>query len=320
MCIPRLHQNRRSSVSRMLSSGYLLLTCTARPLVISELFPIGNHNPPEVPARNVPITQELDDEFANILAKDYCQGLDAILETTWFSSNNNALSRILADPSLHEEAIFFVETVRGKHGQEQMASIFSQEARLIWRMLGVCKNALPATNGTNGAAPSNPEDDLALREVRARFDILEALLTYQSPQSNPLHNVSYPPEIAAHRRPELDFWHELGNFVLCADNDSPMPGNADYALSTMRTVLNAIETRDALYSIAIARRIGNRLSGFPTHIPPPTDGNPENDVNKLNVAMGFISFESRSGSQQVTARICDMSMLSWSVSRTPAPR
>jgi hypothetical protein len=80
-----------------------------------------------------------------------------------------------------------------------------------------------------------------------------------------------------------------------------------------------VETRDALYSIAIARRVGNRIGGFPSNIPPPLDPNPENDINKLNVAMGFISFESRSGSQQVTSRICDMAMLSWTVGRAPAP-
>jgi hypothetical protein len=199
-----------------------------------------------------------------------------------------------------------------------MAGIFSQEARLIWHMLGVCKHSPPVANGTNGVASANPEgDDLSLREVRARFDILEALLTNQTLPANPLHHISYPSDVPAPKRAELDFWGELGTFVIHADNEAPSPNPVDYALSTMRTVLQAQETRDALYSIAIARRLGNRIGGFPNSIPPsPADSNPESDLSKLHVAMGFISYECRNGSQQVTARICDMAMLSWTVSRS----
>jgi len=196
-----------------------------------------------------------------------------------------------------------------------MAGVFSQEARLIWHMLGVCKNSSPVANGTNGVASANSEsDDLALKEVRARFDILEALLTNQSLPANPLHHISYPSDLPVPKRAELDFWGELGNFVIHADNDSPAQNPVDFALATMRTVLHAQETRDALYSIAIARRLGNRIGGFPNSIPP--EQNPETDLGKLNVAMSFISYECRNGSQQVTARICDMAMLSWTVSRS----
>jgi hypothetical protein len=286
-------------------------------LNITDIFPIGNHNPPEVPPRGEPIPRELDDEFAKMFANDYCFGLDAVLETKWFSTNNNGLNRILADKALHEEAIHFVETIKWKQNSADMAGIFSQEARLIWHMLGVCKHTTPAMNGTNGTTPANAEiEDLALKEVRARFDILEALLTNQTLQSNPLHQISYPADIAAPKKSELDFWGELGNFVVHADSESaPTTGPVDVALSTMRTVLHAQETRDALYSIAIARHLGNRLRGFPTSLPPVTDQHPEHDLSKVHVAMGFISYECRSGSQQVTARICDMAMLSWTVSR-----
>jgi hypothetical protein len=286
-------------------------------LNITDIFPIGNHNPPEIPARQGPIPQDLDDEFAKIFANDYCQGLDAILETTWFSTNNNALNRILADKSLHEEAIHFVETVKYRTNSADMAGIFSQEARLIWHMLDVCKHAPPVANGANGVASANSEsDDLLLREVRARFDILEALLTNQTLAANPLLHLSYPSTVLDEKRPELDFWRELGNFVQHSDNESPPPNPADFALSTMRTVLHAQETRDALYSIAIARRLGNRVGGFPNSIPPaPAQPDPDSDLSKLHVAMSFISYECRNGSQQVTARICDMAMLSWTVSR-----
>ncbi|KAF2472028.1 uncharacterized protein BDR25DRAFT_324552 [Lindgomyces ingoldianus] len=290
----------------------------AKRIKITDIFPIGNHNPPEIPPRTSPIPPELDDEFAKILANDYCLGLDAILETKWYSTNNNALNKILADRSLHEEAVAFAETVKYQHNSFDMARIFSQEARLIWHMLGVCKQNPPATNGTNGTAPANAEnEDRSLKEVRARFDILESLLTNQNLETNPLRQISYPADVDIQKKAEIDFWEQLGNFVVYADSDSAPAGAVEQALSTMRQVLQQIEARDVIYSIAIARSSGGRVRGFPNSLPVPVDQNPESDPNKLNVAMGFISHECRNSTQQVIARICDMATLSWTVSRAP---
>ncbi|KAF2686580.1 hypothetical protein K458DRAFT_297967 [Lentithecium fluviatile CBS 122367] len=286
-----------------------------KPLNISDIFSIAHHNPPEVPARPTPIPPELDDEFATIFAKDYCIGLDVMLETKWFSTNNNALNRLFANRALHEEAVFFTETVKYRTSASDMSGVFSQEARLIWHMLASCKHPDPALNGTNGAAAVD-NDDLALKEVRARFDILEALLTNQNMESNSLRQLSYPQDIPEMKRAELEFWEQLGEFVVHADSDSAPPGASDYALGRMRSVLNAHEVRDAIYSIAIARHAGNRVRGFPNALPAVVDQNPESDLTKLNVAMSFISHECRSGTQQVIARVCDMAMLSWTVSRS----
>ncbi|KAF2651918.1 hypothetical protein K491DRAFT_74937 [Lophiostoma macrostomum CBS 122681] len=290
-----------------------------RRLNITEIFPIGNHHPPEIPPRMGPIPQELDDEFAKIFTNDYIGGLDALLESKWSSTNSNALNRILSDKSLHEEAAHFADVIKYRSHTDEMAGIYSQEARLIWHMLGVCKQQAPTTNGTNGTSPADlAAGDLSLREVQARFDIVEALLTNQNLPSNPLHHISYAPDsLVGPKKLELDFWEALGTFVVCADNESSPANAADNALATMRNVLQAVETRDALYSIAIARYFGNRIRGFPNSLPPAPGDNQETDLNKLHVAMGFISYESRVGSQQVIARICDMAMLSWTVSRAP---
>lgn len=239
-----------------------------------------------------------------------------MLETNWYSTNNNALSRLFADKTLHEEAIFFTETVKYRTSASDMSGVFSQEARLIWHMLGSCKHPVPAASGTNGTAPVGTEnEDLSLKEVRARFDILEALLTNQCLASNPLLQITYPPDLPESKRSQLEFWQQLGEFVVHADNDSSPSGPAEYALGRMRSVLAAQEVRDAIYSIAIARHVGNRVRGFPNALPAALDQNPENDIVKLNVAMSFISHECRNGSQQVIARVCDMAMLSWTVSR-----
>jgi hypothetical protein len=265
------------------------------------------------------VPPEIDEEFTKIFINDYCQGLDVMLQTTWFSTNNNAINRIFTNRTLHEEAAFFTETIKFKSGAADMTGVFSQEARLIWHLLGSCKDPSPATNGAKqeGSAPSFPEsEDLALKEVRARFDVLEALLTNSNLESNPLRQVTYPADIHEDKKHEVDFWQHLGDFVQAAGNDSAPPGAADHALATMRTVLRVQEVRDAIYSIAIARHLGSRLGGFPNALPPSMDQHEDSDLNKLLVAMSFISHESRAGSQQVLARICDMAMLSWTVARS----
>ena len=256
----------------------------------------------------------LDEKFTQIFVNDYCQGLDVMLQTTWFSTNNAALNRVFADRSLHEEVAFFTETIDYKSSNTDMTGVFSQEARLIWHLLGTCKHLPPTTNGSANAFAK--AEDLPSREVRARFDILQALLTNQSLESNPLRQTSYPADIPESKRAEVDFWLHLGDFVQHSDSDTAPAGAADHALATMRGVLHMQEVRDAIYSIAIARHYGDRIGGFPNALPGPMNQHAESDLNKLLVAMSFISHESRQATQQVLARICDMAMLSWTVSRS----
>lgn len=247
---------------------------------------------------------------------DYCQGLDVMLQTNWFSSNNNALNRVFTNQALHEEAAFFTETIQEKTGAADMTGVFSQEARLIWHLLATCKHSQPTTNGNHGSPNQTEGDSIAVKEARARLEVLEALLTNGNVTSNPLRQLSYPADLPDTKKAEVDFWLQLGEFVLFAGSETAPPGAADYALSTMRGVLQVQEVRDAIYSIAIARYCGSRIGGFPNALPPPPMNNhDDSDINKLLVAMSFISHESRSGSQQVLARICDMAMLSWTVAR-----
>jgi hypothetical protein len=282
-------------------------------LSIQDMFGICNHSPPEVPQRTSPVPREVDDEFTRIFINDYCQGLDVLLETNWFSANNNALNRVFSDRSLHEEAAFFTETIKYKATADtDMTGVFSQEARLLWHLLSTCKHMVPATNGSQSDG-----EDFSIREARARLDVLEALLTNQNLDSNPTRQLAYPPGLDEEKRSQVDFWQHLGDFVQYSDSDTAPPGAADNALAVLRGVLRMHEVRDAIYSIAIARHYGSRIGGFPNALPAPVNQPPESDLNKLLVAMSFISHESRAASQQVLARICDMAMFSWTASRMP---
>jgi hypothetical protein len=280
-------------------------------LNIVDIFGICNHSPPAVPPRITPIPPETDEEFTKIFVNDYCQGLDYTLQTTWFTVNNNALDRVFSDRALHEEAAFFTETMKAKTGTADMAGVFSQEARLIWHLLCTCKHMTPHSNGYA------EHDDIYLREARARLDVLECLLTNQNMVSNPLRQLSYPLDLQDPKKSEVDFWLYLGDFVQYSGSEHAPQGAADYALAGMRNVLLLQEVRDAIYSIAIARHCGSRVAGFPNALPASMNPQEDNDLNKLVVAMGFISLESRQSSQQVLARVCDMAMLSWAVARSP---
>lgn len=251
-----------------------------------------------------------------MFGKDYCLGLDSMLETNWFSTNNNAISRVFNDQTLHEEAYFFVETVKIKTGtSSDVSQVFSQEARLIWHLLGTCRIPPNGANDPGKAEHGELHDDLPLKQVRARFDILEALLTNQTLVANPMRQMSMPPGLSEEENDKWAFWDQLGEFVVHANTEATIDGPAEIALFKMRSVLKAREVRDAIYSIALARQLGNRVRGFPDGVPHPVDHNPDNDINKLSVAMSFISHECRSGTQQVIARVCDMACLSWRVSR-----
>jgi len=256
------------------------------------------------------VSREVDNEFTRIFLNDYLSGLDVILETNWFSTNGNALNRVFSDRNLHEEAAYFTETIRFKTSDSDMSGVFSQEARLLWHLLGTCKHNAPTTNG---AVPES--EDLLLREARARFDILEALLTNQNLDSNPTRQLAYPTGLDEEKRMEVEFWQHLGDFVQYSDSDNAPPGAADNALAVIRGVLRMHEVRDAIYSVAVARHYGNRIGGFPNSLPSASAHHPDSDLSKLCIAMTFISHESRSATQQVLARICDMAMVSWNVSR-----
>jgi hypothetical protein len=271
-----------------------------------------------VPPRNSPVTPEEDAELTEVYTKDYVNGLCHILETDWFINNNNGLNRVMGDKELHEEALFFVSTCRSYDIQQyDMANqITSQEIRLVWHFLGVCRQNLPSTNGVNGSTPIKEEDpQLSVREVRGRLDVLEALLTNERLESNPLLKLSYPGNIDNAKRAQVDFWANLGDFVVNADNESAPPDAVDRSLAAMRDILQQIEARDVIYSIAIARVAGNRVPGFPHNLPPPRSNDPNDEVNKLNIAKGFITDESKRSREQVITRICEMCLTSWTMSR-----
>jgi white-opaque regulator 2 len=188
-------------------------------------------------------------------------------------------------------------------------SIRSLEARLVWQLATLPRLASSAQSG-NGLS----NDPLTL-ELLSRITTLEHLLTGQFLPSN---QIPYPPspdhQQDARKYQQQKFWHYLGRFASIRD-DTPSPNalrDIEESLSVMRAILQMLENRDVLYSMAIARHIGGRYADFhpPRALIPQTE-NPEEDTKKLQIAQTFISQEDQKGTTQVIQRVCGMAMRSW---------
>ena len=84
----------------------------------------------------------------------------------------------------------------------------------------------------------------------------------------------------------------------------------------MRNILNVLENRDVLYSMAIARHFGGRQADFyPDRLLVSTSNDPEDVIAKLVVAQRFITQEESTGTTQVVQQLCGMARKSWTRQR-----
>jgi hypothetical protein len=281
-------------------------------LTIDELFDL-NDIPPQLPIRGVPdlhspeVNKQLE-EFYNF---EYAHALDKLFETSWYTTLGFAT--LTADHKLHEFAVQCMEEMRAKpasYGQTApMPTLASLEARLVWSLA-----AMPRVHhhhNTNNTSPS-----LITRELLPRLDTVEHLLTGRY-----LDVSRVPPAAAAELGGDQDvkstqqaFWHYLGRFTSLRDDqgDAHTLESISRELANMRVILNVLENRDVLYSIAVARHIGGRIPEWSPHTPHlPLSNDPNDDVNKLHVAYGFVRTEDQRGTSQVIQRICSMSLRAW---------
>ncbi|SMR44615.1 unnamed protein product [Zymoseptoria tritici ST99CH_3D1] len=239
----------------------------------------------------------------------YASGLDRLFETTWYSQRGFAQLR--EDAELQS---YFIQCMEQMSSRDESAvkATMSMEARLVWLLASLPRTAAYRTNGA-GLDP-------LLQELLPRIDTVEHLLTGQfldpgrvpSPaQASP--PMGQPQEVSAsdQKYNERSFWHHLARFVSIRDDQpSALKGITD-SLNAIRAILNMLETRDVLYSLAIARHVGGRLPDFPQRQLMATNNDPNDDINKLMVANGFIQHEEQRGQSQVFQRICSMALRSW---------
>lgn len=197
-----------------------------------------------------------------------------------------------------------------------VARLESFEASVVWTSMTMCREVLKTIE-------PREEPGFDLVAASARLDVIEALITGEYLESNPLSQ--YPVRQPAANPPSLpdqllqrslDFWASIGHFLTLRDDEASSAKEIDDTLGRARTLLDTYENRDVIYSIAIARHLGQRWADFPRSFPQPITTNEKDAGAKLYVAQKFLEQEaSGRGTTQVIKRICGMVLRSWIVSR-----
>lgn len=194
-----------------------------------------------------------------------------------------------------------------------VARLESFEASVVWRSMALCRQASNGENGQYG-------QDWNLVAANARLNAIEALLTWNHSEHNALsreQDAAKPPNSPDQFiQRQLDFWSELGTFLTLYDNEASSAKLIDDTLGRCRQLLDTYENRDIIYSIAVARHLGQRWADFPNSLPNVGTTNEKESGTKLFVAQKFIEEEAEGkGTTQIYKRVCCMAVRSWWVAR-----
>ncbi|KAK6594306.1 hypothetical protein H4I95_10818 [Botrytis cinerea] len=271
---------------------------------IDDLLLYGN---PPAPAdqtvQDVSQNPQALDEAKHLYYSIYSPGLESFLESKWFSAKG--ASKLMSDKPLLEKfgtlLLQFSKTIVSD--PIAIAHTASVEAKVVWALACMVKlgaeDAKEAKAETKSALPA--QDDPI--EADHRLTVFECLLTGKVAESNQL---TAPVQGSGdhHRLRELEFWYTLANF------------DVDETLGTLRNLLDGRENRDVLYSIAIIRAMGQRVSEY-TPSDTPLHFDESDNRSKLLVAKKFVQDEaSGSGTTNVIRRLCELATRTWT---TPAP-
>ena len=290
-------------------------------LKIEDLFALHDVAPLRPSPRTEPLSTELLEEVRNMYAREYAPGLDRLLETTWYTTTG--LMRITHYAHLCEEVDRVLSEMRRVQSDdhEGQRRIESAEAKLIWNLACMCRLAPPPGFSPT---PRDPEDQTKLDEVQLRLGIIEGLLCSTNPIGRAANgNIDFR-KPTAYPEPKTnqivyfsrEFWRCLGLYVsLPPEDPNPLTlRNADQALLVLRGILQMLENRDVLYSIAVARHFGSRLPEFPDQGPQAWNNDDGDVKTKVAIAKRFCEDEAGGkGTTQVVQRICGMAVRSWSL-------
>ena len=262
----------------------------------------------------------------------YGPSADKFLETKWFA--NRGLPHLLNNPLLCEKYKVLLSRFHITASSDYRGNSVNQslEAHIVWETFLLARQVSASINSTNDPN-ATVEANEGVHEAAKRVEILEALVTNQKldaanaasdPQTQG-SNATTPSGPALNdqlRTRERDFWRNTAKFCTLKDDSRSYTENPvdeiNNVLSHMRTLLDSRENRDIIYSIAIARHIGQQLvekaaaEGSAASSQPV--GNDEEDPRTKNsVARSFIQSEAGGrGTNQVVQRFCGMAIMAWS--------
>lgn len=195
----------------------------------------------------------------------------------------------------------------------------SLEATVIWAMMNLCRHVANTPNPTNGQVNYLEVND-GVHDAAKRLEIFETLLSGQHldaellPPTESSRNGTVFDEQLKFR--EREFWRLMQTFLTIRDDEASSAKEIDDTLGSCRNLLDSRENRDVIYSIAIARHIGQRMAEFPDNLQQPNSNDEQDAQTKLFVAKKFIEDEATGkGTNQVIQRMCGMAMRSWNIRR-----
>ena len=309
---PHLRGGASSFVSPSVASTEEDAADTTSPAkrTINDLLALGGRTPAPPTADITQIPNKLD-EVKHLYFSIYAPGLESFLESKWFAMKG--LNKLLSDKSLLEQFAGLLDQFAktGQNDAKEIAYTSSVEARMIWALANMVRMTQQELNGVKneyktGLVPSN-DDPI---EAGHRLSVFEALLTGQVAGGNALTQ-PVPGSTDHHRLRELEFWFTLGNFVCLQYEDAGSTKDIDNTLASLRNLLDGRENRDVLYSIAVVRAIGQRVSEY-SESDTPLHFDESDNKSKLLVAKKFVTDEgSGAGTTNVIRRLCELAARSW---------
>jgi hypothetical protein len=288
---------------------------------VHDLLAMGGAPPTLVPQDQNPSSI---DETKHLYYSIYAPGLESFLESKWFSVKG--LNKFLGDkPVMDLFGALLRNFQKPNTDPKELLYTNSVESRVVWALACNVQAGAAEMNGAKSTGLVPPTDDPV--EAAHRLSVFETLLTGRVALHNPLTQ-PVPGSTDHHRLRELEFWYTLANFACLRYDDPNAAKDIDDALTALRTLLDGRENRDVLYSVAVIRAIGQRVSDYTdSEMPHHFD---ESDMkSKLLVAKKFITDEaSGNGTTNVIRRFCELVYRTWTSaaitteapSASPAPK
>ena len=310
---------RGSPATRILQ---VLTGITAKRTKLEDLLCINGFPPPPA-APSQPIPDALKNEIKTIWATVYAPGIDKFLETKWFVSRGQ--EHLLANQSLCDQFAtlihrFQVDPRVDPNYTFHLAATYSLEAKMVWQMIGMCREVANPVNTEDDQEPDVSEKEVkeGVHDAVKRMEIFEALVTgeYLSTDAAPTSSAESKPSGPAleqqQKNREMEFWGLVHTFLTIRDDEASSAKEIDDTISNARNLLDSRENRDVIYSIMVARHVGARMAEFPANMEQLSSNEEADNKNKLFVAKKFIEEEANGkGTNQIVQRLCGMAARSW---------
>ncbi|KAI4214602.1 MAG: hypothetical protein LQ351_003019 [Letrouitia transgressa] len=282
---------------------------------VEDLLALGGAFPPPITA-----TQPLQyDEIKHLYQISYAPGLDKFFETNWFRAKG--INHLTNDSRICELIATLLSRVTldttNVHFYHDMAVNNSLEANILWLLMALPRSVANASKPSNGQA-NNVETSDGVLDAANRVEIFENLvlgqyLDVEVPinKEGSRNGTTFDNQLKSR---EHEFWRLMSKFLTLRDDEASSAKEIDDTLTACRGLLESRENRDVIYSIAIARHLGQRMSEFPDNLSQPSNNSETDPKGRLLVAKDFLEGEAKGkGTNQVIQRLCGIAVRSWTV-------